>query len=438
MKAWFFLSALCFAVDAWAAVTAPPTRRTQNFIVQDLRGPAPASAILKTEEGKQMVKLDLDVLALSAERIKRALCAELDLAARGWGKIHLILVSATRTDQEIRFLAASFVDGWHYRVEIPDQLEDLKLVRGIVQALLLELANRGSGPKSAEIPVWLNEGLSLQLWNTMGPSLILQSVPSGWMLRSVRNVRGVDRLGEARSVLRSYAAATFVELGHPALETLNGDSLKRYQSSAQLFVEELCRLPNGRASLVNMLRELPTCWNWETALFRSFGQYFTRPLDVEKWWAVVLASFTGRDPTQVWPAEICFGKLDGILLMPVQVRLSRDVMPVLTYVTPQQIIADWDFASQKAALEQTLGQLGLLRFNCPLKVAALIERYRLTFQNYLQKKNEAKASSATKGLMMVSIPLLVRETIVRLDELYREREALRRDLASVAQNPAPQ
>ncbi|MBI2950425.1 MAG: hypothetical protein HYY23_22580 [Verrucomicrobia bacterium] len=429
--------------SASAAITAPPTRRAQNFLVQDLRGTARGSASLKSELGRPLVQLDLDVLALSADRIKQSVCRELDVSARAWGRIHLCLVPAAGVDQEIHILATRFADGWHYRVNVPDQIEDLKLVRGLVEVLLLELANRRGGPKSAEIPLWLTEGLSSQIGNTLGPDLVLQSLPSGWMLQSARNVGGwqdaggLDKLRQARSVLRHAAPASFAELGHPPLDTLQGGSSPtRFQSSSQLFVAELGHLPNGRACLVNMLQELPSCWNWETAFLRAFRPYFTRLLDVEKWWTVVVTSFTGRDPGQVWAAEICFEKLDEILLQPAHVRLTAEVMPVRTYVTPQQIIADWDVASQKVALERALGQLALLRVHCPLDVASLIERYRAIFVNYLQKRAEANSFSSSKGQATISIPLLLRETIDRLDELYRQREALRRAYAVAAEATA--
>jgi len=427
---------------ASAGVTAPPTRRAQNFLVQDLRGPARGPANLKSELGKPLIQLDLDVLALSADRIKQAVCRELDVSAQGWGRIHLCLVPGAGADQEIQIVATPFADGWHYRVNIPDQIEELKLVRGLVEALLLELANRRGGLKSAEIPIWFTEGLSSQIVSTLGPDLVLQSIPAGWMLQSARNVggrqdaSGLDGLRQARSVLRNAAPATFSELGHPPPETLQGAGLTPFQSSCQLFVAQLCRLPNGRACLVNMLQELPACWNWETAFLRGFRTYFARILDVEKWWTVVGMSFTGRDPGQIWTTEICFEKLDEILLQPALVRLTAEVMPVRTYVTPQQIIADWDFASQKAALEHMLGQLALLRLHCPLDLAALIERYRVVFANYLQKRAEANSVSVAKGQAAISIPLLLRETIDRLDDLYRQREALRRSYASPTPVPA--
>jgi hypothetical protein len=424
-----------------AGVSAPPTRRAQNFLVQDLRGATRAPVNLKSELGKPLIQLDLDVLALSADRIKQGLCRELDLSAQGWGRIHLCLVPAAGADLEIHVLATRFADGWHYRVNVPDQIEELKLVRGLVEVLLLELANRRGGPKSAEIPIWLTEGLSSQVGSTLGPDLVLQSVPAGWMLQSAWNVggredaSGLDRLRQARATLRSAAPATFAELGHPAPETLQGAGLSRFQSSCQLFVAQLCRLPTGRACLVSMLRELPACWNWETAFLRGFRPYFARLLDVEKWWTVLVMSFTGRDPSQVWPAEICFEKLDQILLQPAQIRLTAEVLPVRTYVTPQQIIADWDFVSQKAVLEHMLGQLALLRVHCPLNLAALLERYRVAFANYLQKRAEANSVSAAKGQMAISLPRLLRDTIEQLDELYRQREALRRSSASPAAAP---
>ncbi|MBI4657301.1 MAG: hypothetical protein HY735_00380 [Verrucomicrobia bacterium] len=423
---------LMFVAATWGAVTIPPTRRAQNFVVQDLRAAARPTANLKAGGEQPIVTLDLDVLALSAERIKRALCRELDVSPRGWGRIFLLLKGTSEADQDIVIVSTSYADGWQYRVEIPDQVGELKFIRGMVEVLLLELANRGQRPKSAEIPTWLNEGLSLQLKNWVGPDLILSSVSVGSMVRTIRDLRGLDTLREARTMLRALPAVTLTELGHPDLANLKGDHLKRYQSSAQLFVHELSRLPNGRGCLVNLLRELPSCWNWETAFLRSFHAYFPRLLDLEKWWMVTLTGFTGRDPTQVWSPEICLEKLDEILLIPAQVRLAPDVLPIRTYVTPQQIISEWDFPLQRVALEHLTSRLAALRVNCPLDIASLVERYRQTVQNYLQKRAEAYSISATRGQIAVSIRLLVRETLEQLDELYRQREALRRDQAAAA------
>lgn len=427
MKSILVLCALVAGSIAWAAESDPPSRRAQNFVVYDLRAPGAEAVTVKSDEGKRIVKLDLDALALSAERIKRALCQQLNLSFRDWGKIYLSLVSATKAEQGIVIIPTRYADGWQYQVKIPDQLEDLKLIRGIVEVLLLEFANRGAGPKSAEIPLWLNEGLSFQLANSMGPDLIVPSVNSGFMVRTTRETRGVDPLREARLVLKSASATTIEELSHPAIAELAGENLKRYQCSAQLLVKELCSFPNGRLCLVKMLRELPHCWNWETAFLRAFQGYFPQMLDLEKWWTVILIDFTGRDPTQVWPGEKCLDRLDELLLVPAQIRLNPDVLPVRTYVTLQQIVNDWDFSLQKGSLGLLENQLAILRVNCPLKVVDLIDRYRQAIQTYLQKRTDVHASSGTKRQEGVSAHLLVRQMVLRLDELYRERETLRRD-----------
>ena len=144
--------------------------------------------------------------------------------------------------------------------------------------------------------------------------------------------------------------------------------------------------------------------NWETAFHRSFHRHFPRTLDLEKWWMVTLIGFTGHDPTQAWAPEICLERLNEILLIPAQVRVAPDIMPVRTYVTPQQIIADWDFRAQKPALSQAVVQLTALRSNCPLAVAALVEGYRFAFQDYLQKRVEAVSTSTSRRRRRYSIP----------------------------------
>ena len=106
----------------------------------------------------------------------------------------------------------------------------------------------------------------------------------------------------------------------PTAGQWDGEAGQIYGFSAQLFVHQLLRLPEGRACLCAMLAQLPQRYNWQLAFLDSFKAYFQRPLDIEKWWTLNLTHFTGRDLTQAWPVEESWQKLDEILLSDAQVR----------------------------------------------------------------------------------------------------------------------
>jgi len=454
--------------SSFAALTLPVTRRSEQFIVHDNRPQQRAASdpLLGRRAGVEPITdLNPDVLLISAERIRVALLRELSISPDGGAKIHLFLIRASQVEPRVMIKPAIYAGLWQYRVEIPERIENLKLIRGIVQVLLLEIANRGTATKSAEIPLWLVEGLSLHLSSSVGPNLILGSVPVGSMARSVLQLRAGDPLREPRELLRWNKALTFTELSHPTDEQL-ASKLKGFQISAQIFFNELIRLPSGRASLFQMLRELPYCWNWETAFFRAYSRHFQRPLDVEKWWSLTLSALTGRGELSVSPIELCLQKLDEILLAPAQISSSSSAVPQRTQATLQQVIADWEFTIQRPVLLQMINQLLVLRYSVQLselraaadrwskephntgelqerelvrrglvaesEIIKLIDAYRSILHNYLEKRALA-GYSPSKRDARVPASRLIQETIRDLDDLLRQREALRRAHVSVAQ-----
>lgn len=458
MKMVFTLLLLSFCWSGFGAITFPPTRRSEQFIVHDDRASIGSSpAVSSRARVDEVIELGSDVLLVSAEHIKRALLRDLKISPEGAGKIHLFLGRSPDGDGEFVIRPRFNPVGWQYRVDIPDRIERLKLVRGIVQVLLLEIANRGVGPKSAEIPFWMTESLSLELLSSAGPNLILQSVPTGFMSRAGWIEGNTDVLREAREFLRSNAALAFADLSHPNLDQLSGSNLKLYQYSAQVFLHDLCRLPNGLANLFQMLRGLPYCWNWETAFLNAFRSHFQGLLDVEKWWSVNLMAFTGRDSIprsdrlsdvekwwsadpatfagrdamQPWTVESCLQKLDDILLAQVEVRSSSNALPARVQVTLQQFISEWDFPLQRRVLEQVLNQLVSLRYNVPPEVVPLIDGYRLSLHNYVQRRAQVGSTQGDKRQVVLPANYVIQDAIKALDQLYRQREALRRSQSSI-------
>lgn len=359
------LLALCVGLDAAPGVDLHPTRRSQNFIVHDMRRFPGTLSSSGQIGGEQRIAIGPNVLAVSAERVKRAVFSVFRLSTWGGTTIHLILKDRAKVREPIWIQPILYADGWQYRVEIADSIEENELLRGLVEVVLIELANRRGGPKSTEIPRWLKEGLSFHLSKSVGRELVISSVETGSMLRSMRNLLGADPLAETRRILISGTNPSISDLSHPSPEQIGPGNIRIYRAAAQLFVSELLRLPNGEEQLLAMIRELPGFWNWEAAFLRGFKTHFRSMLDVEKWWAVTLVSFTGRDPTQIWSPAICLQQLDEILLATVQIRWSTNALPVRRRATLQQILSEWDFALQREAFWQTIRRLTALRTYCP-------------------------------------------------------------------------
>src|SRR5207302_5377602 len=110
-----------------------------------------------------LIELDPNVLAVTCERIKQALLRELTLADLWRGRVYVQINSALSTNQAPLVFAKPYLDGWQYQVELARSIEKPKLVSGLVQVLLMEIANRNAGLRSAEIPLWLSEGVAQTL-----------------------------------------------------------------------------------------------------------------------------------------------------------------------------------------------------------------------------------------------------------------------------------
>ncbi|MHC1767878.1 MAG: hypothetical protein AB9869_27005 [Verrucomicrobiia bacterium] len=431
-------SLLAFFLGAVYCSAAPgaPMRQSKQFTVLDVRPVTVSSpGQLRSATGEALVRLDADVLLLTAERVRTLLQSELRFSSDGANRIRLCLFPAKRPDHIIKVITTLAPNGWEYRVEIPDQVESRILTRALVHSILLELANRGQGPKVAELPLWLVEGLTAHLLAVTGSDLVIGAVPIGKMMRVVRERRGLDYLAESRETLRKSRPLSFAELGHPPVETLTGGALASYQACAHLFVYELLRLKNGRAHLVATIRELPNCWNWETAFLRGFAAEFRRMLDVEKKWSVDVVAFTARDPSQVWSTVLCLDRLEEVLSVQVSVRVAADQLPEKQSWKLQRALVDWDFASQATAIKNKLPLLEVLQMHAPPDVASLVNDYRQALATYLLDRSAAGRTPETRMQPALSASLVAQNAIRALNALDKRREALRPENTLSVQSP---
>ncbi|MBU6402429.1 MAG: hypothetical protein KGS61_19085, partial [Verrucomicrobia bacterium] len=377
------------------------------------------------------VNLDPDLLAVTAERIKLRLLQALDLPDRWQGRVYIDLHPAASAQIPAWLTSLYQPRGWQYHLDLADQMDPQTTARALVQVLLLEIANRHAGGQSAELPPWLLEGLTLHLLRSAQTDLVLRP-RTDFVFRRIRP----DSLAEARDWLHTHAALTFTELSLPTQTQLTGDGWTTYQASAQLFVTDLLRTPGGRARLAAMLDDLPHHLNWQTAFLLAFAPQFQSLLDVEKWWAIRLADFTGRDSALAWPADKSLHKLDDILGLPVLIRYGTNQTPITTNLPLQTVIGQWDFAHQRNLLIAKANLLQALRPNLPAILVPLVDDYHSVLATYLEKSQQPDAFAAGGFLPSIRPQILRREIIGQLDALDARRTAAGRNLTVSTHPPA--
>jgi hypothetical protein len=286
-------------------------------------------------------------------------------------------------------IAQLFQNGWQYRVELPDTVERVRYARALVEVLLLEIANRNAGEHSAEIPTWLTEGLTRQLLVTSEAEFMLQpALPSKNFTLTTTEARRSNPLAPAHREFLARVPLTFEELSWPVAGQLTGAAGEFYADSAQLFVDQLLSLREGRACLRGMVEELPQRYNWQFAFLHAFREFFQRPLDVEKWWALQVVRFTGHDLGQAWPEEQSWVKLDQAIRSAVEVRTRTNQLPLSSEVSLQTIIGGWERKTQTEALQGKLRELQWLIPRLAREEAALAADYGKVLQAYLEKRDQ--------------------------------------------------
>lgn len=386
------LGAVCLLLALSGALGQPRARisnsRSGQFIVP-LVAPPTVNRPPELEKNPRLKPIDLRLLPVSCERVKELLWRELGAKSPWQGRIFVTLYPASSENDAITISSEWFRDGWQYRLELPDLVNPGRYVRALVQVLLLEMANRNAGPHSAEVPGWLCEGLSREVLASSPIELLLSpphSTANGLQLVSTnRSEVQENPLAKAHKRLTSGPALTFQELSFPTPEQL-ADPADLYGSSAQLFVSDLLALPGGRDAMRVMLSELPQHYNWQLAFFSAFQPQFLGAREVEKWWALQVVHFTGRELAQNWDAEEGWNKLNEVVRSEVQVRLGTNDMPLRVEAKLQNVLSEWDDARQLPAVRAKLLELGLLRPRLSPELVILVDDYSRILNDYLTER----------------------------------------------------
>ncbi len=410
-----------------------------QFIAYAARSVTLPSALLSMATNRTFVQLEPTLATVSCERIKQLLLRELGATAPWRGTIYLVLYPAATADDAITITSERFRDGWQYQVDLPDVVERSRYVRAVVQVLLLELANRTAQARTVEVPLWLIEGFSQLLLASNEFEIILpppRKAANGLAFNTALfNARKETLPQQAQKSLRGRPPLTFEELSWPPAQAVAGDAADLYRGSAQLFVGELLRLPEGREGLRGMLNQLPQYYNWQFALLGAFHSRFQRPLDVEKWWSLSVTDAHGRDPAQAWMPEESWQKLSQAIRSTMQVRTRTNEPPRQVEMTLQRVIREWDPARQTQALNDTLRELGLLRLRLAPEYVGLLQDYGQAIEAYLLQLD--RNPSPLLFTKRAAGRRVVEATVQQLDALDARREAARPAPKPATPNPSP-
>ncbi|HSU56106.1 MAG TPA: hypothetical protein VLT36_18760 [Candidatus Dormibacteraeota bacterium] len=397
-----------------------------QFLVFDRRATGASQTAAYFGTNSAFIQLDPTLLIVSCERIKQELFQEIGAKPNWSGRIYLVLHPAESTMDTVGLTSEKFRDTWQYRLDLPDVLPRRTYVRGLVQAMLLEMANRQAFEHTAEIPSWLIEGLTQQLLAANELEIIL-SPPSkavnGLTIGSTFTNRIRENpLEHARQELKSHPMLGFNALSWPDDRQLAGDDGELFFLNSQLFLKELLRENEGHARMRMMLEQLPQHYNWQFALLDAYHDMFPRLVDIEKWWVLHYVRFTGLEKAKTWAPIESWNRLDDTLHAHVQIRANINEIPLHTDIPLQVVLREWDGPQQTATLRTKLREIEMLRWRIDPHLVNLLDEYHQTIETYLAQ--EQKHGFTLVPFFRKSAQEHARyEALKRLDELDARKKA---------------
>lgn len=402
------------------SVTAPPAARgiSGQFFVSGASFSIPKLGIIP-ELSADAVEVDLEPqwLAVAAERTKQAVLARFNLSDQWQGKIHVYIRPKRELgDAPIRIVPVSFPNGWQYRVDVPDRVEWRRLVRALVEVVVLEIANREAGDQVGLAPLWLNEGMAFLVVADKGHDLVVQGNTS-----VLRNQRMASVVNEARQGLGGKAPLLFSELSFPADSLAsNPEAWSVFQASAALLVHELLLDEAGRQSMVQFLRLLPRHYNWQTGFIEAHRQRFLSPLEIEKWWAVNSSHVLGRDPALLWTPEATLTQLSSILVESAEFGGTTNSPGQRRSLPLSEVVLRWDGSMQRDLLRRKEGQFRQLYQHAPADLLPLVAEGYRTIQQYAADRFGRESDSRRRSELESRYQIVAARASRRLKELDKK------------------
>ena len=402
-----------FTVRAVANNRMPRSVSTPKMPIAGTWAFALQPAVPKIGRTNEVVELEPALLAIGCERLKDALLMELGASDSWRGHIGIMINAALPEGDEPFLVATLRPGGWAYDMEVPKSCKPDRLLRALVHVLLLEMANRNSTGETTEVPLWLVEGMTAHLRAFNLPTFLVQE-----KVTLLGNRVKLDALDRVRQHLHKEQALTFQALSWPESEKANGRTPAIFCDSAQLLVYELLHLKNGRAELRSMIAQLPAHQNWQFAFLNAFRAQFHKPLDVEKWWALTCVSFSGNQVAEKWTPDESRRKLQDLLDVPAEVRVTADRLPVKAEITLQEVIRNWKPDAETAALQRTITGLETLRWRGAPETEKMAAGYETALRNYLKDREKKRFIAKSSRLAA-----LKKNVCRELDKLDAQRDS---------------
>lgn len=412
---------------AQAGEPQPVQSASGQFTVLPMERPVSSGSAAFLAES-DLLHLDPTLLTVSAERLRQHLARELHDSSPWEGRIQFTLRGTHSFEAPVHVLAEWQRTRWQYRVSLPEYVARDRFVRALVEVNLMEVANRGSTGRAAEIPAWLTEGLTAQLLVSRSLEIILPPPQlqvrglsvTPWVVEEVN----YQPLALAHAQLQTNAALSIEQLSWPAPDNFEGRRGQAYRHCAHLLVSRLLQLPDGPARINAFIRSLGTHYNWQVAFLAVYEAEFSTLLDLEKWWALQVAHFSGREIGATYTYAESVLRLQQTIRLPVQVRLATNALPMRSEVRLQTVIEGWEGVQQRRLLEQRLADLTLLRTRIAPDLIPLIDDYRLAIDYYLKHRDQAGLYLPKGANRQASLTLLVHRTLETLDQLDAQLAAL--------------
>jgi hypothetical protein len=392
-----------------------------QFVVHS--SPVPARQLPRLGNSA-LIQLEPEFVLVAAERTKRALCQELRIQDNFKDKIHISVLDRAPAGQRVAVVSQIHSDGFFYKVGFPAQIELIQMAKGLVQTVLLELANRGS-QRAAELPTWLVEGMTRQAFTAIQPAYVINSRPITF------ETAGYDRLGTTRGYFQTNAPLTIQELSFPNFSKFTPEERERFEGSSHLLVHRLLLVSGGPARMANFIQLLPRTLNWQTALFTAYKGHFDGPLQFEKWWMLNWLEFSMRRDHEYWPLERTLARLDSLLSTAMEVRTTTNNIPAFRDTPIQELLQSTDFNVQKELLGQKVQHLFFLSMNVPTEALPLWSAYQRAIDSYLQKRGLHDYQPALKSDPEQRLQALIKSTVKTLDELDFARNELKEGRAPI-------
>ena len=392
-------------------------RNVETFISQGgqfvVHGPAVRGFVPRAmgPNASAFITAEPQLVALMADRVSRALTAELKLSGTYADKVHVIVFNVFQPGQVLGLVTQVHTDGFLYKLSVPAQVEGQVLLKGLMQVLLMEHAHRGK-KRTGEMPNWMVEGMVRQLQTRVVPTYVVNRKPM------TIETAGYDRLGATRDYLQTNAPMTLQELSFADLTRVTPEQREQFEASSHLLVHQLLKLKAGPELMARFLQTLPQTLNWQTAFYAVYKQHFAGPLEFEKWWMLNWVEFRNSQEKELWTLESSVERLEAVLQTPMEVRMDANSVPQLREATLQEFLQLADAATQKEILTQKVQQMFFLSMNVPPAAHHLWGAYQRTIENYVQRRGNEEEPT-------LRIQALVRETINTLNELDSARMELK-------------